>query len=183
MSYAKQTSNDGYNFLSKHHHHYHQVTAMITYNKNLQIMRGLASTYNRLMSNFLSTCTTKWQKGEITNFEYLMQLNQAAGRSCEDLTQYPVFPWILADYSSEQLDLNDPRTFRDLSKPMGALGLKRAKQYRDRYRSMDDFKRSGIEGTPPPFYYGTHYSCAGYVLHYLLRYLYGYFSLLMPYWL
>ena len=43
---------------------------------------------------------------------------------------------ILADYTSELLDLNDPKTFRDLSKPMGALGLKRAKQYRDRYRTM-----------------------------------------------
>jgi hypothetical protein len=52
---------------------------------------------------------------------------------------------------------------------MGALGLKRAKQYRERYRTMDDFKRTGIEGTPPPFYYGTHYSCAGYVLQYLVR--------------
>lgn len=43
---------------------------------------------------------------------------------------------ILADYSSETLDLNDPMIYRDLSKPMGALGLKRAKQYRDRFRTM-----------------------------------------------
>ena len=40
---------------------------------------------------------------------------------------------------------------------------------RSRPLLQDDFKRNGIEGTPPPFYYGTHYSCAGYVLHYLLR--------------
>ena len=26
-----------------------------------------------------------------------------------------------------------------------------------------------MEGSPPPFYYGTHYSCAGYALHYLIR--------------
>lgn len=31
-----------------------------------------------------------------------------------------VFPWVLADYTSEALDLNDPASFRDLSKPVGA---------------------------------------------------------------
>lgn len=32
------------------------------------------------------------------------------------LLQYPVFPWILADYSSMNLDLEDPSSYRDLSK-------------------------------------------------------------------
>jgi hypothetical protein len=49
-----------------------------------------------------------------------MALNTLAGRSYNDLMQYPVFPWILADYTSEDLDLTNPKTFRDLSKPMGA---------------------------------------------------------------
>ncbi len=49
-----------------------------------------------------------------------MALNTLAGRSYNDLMQYPVFPWILADYYSEELDLTNPKTFRDLSKPMGA---------------------------------------------------------------
>lgn len=42
-----------------------------------------------------------FQKGEISNFEYLMHLNTVAGRTYNDLMQYPVFPWILADYQSE----------------------------------------------------------------------------------
>jgi hypothetical protein len=58
-----------------------------------------------------------------------MHINAAAGRSFQDLTQYPVFPWVIADYTSDVLDLNNPETFRDLSKPMGALGAKRAKQF------------------------------------------------------
>ena len=32
-----------------------------------------------------------------------------------------MFPWVLADYESSYLDLDNPETFRDLSKPMGAL--------------------------------------------------------------
>jgi len=30
--------------------------------------------------------------------------------------QYPVFPWVIKDYSSKELDLTNPNTFRDLSK-------------------------------------------------------------------
>ena len=56
----------------------------------------------------------------MTNFDYLMQLNKLAGRTFNDLMQYPVFPWVLADYKSEELDLTNPKTFRDLTKPMGA---------------------------------------------------------------
>lgn len=41
------------------------------------------------------------QRGEISNFQYLMHLNTLAGRSYNDLMQYPVFPWILADFDSE----------------------------------------------------------------------------------
>lgn len=137
--------------------------------KNIQLLRGASNLYNRLVSIFLQSLTTSWQNGEMSNFEYLMHINAAAGRSFLDLTQYPVFPWILRDYSSEDIDLSDPAIYRDLSKPMGALGEKRAQQYRDRFQTMDEFYKEQIEGSPPPFYYGTHYSCAGYVLHYLIR--------------
>lgn len=34
------------------------------------------------------------------------------------------YSFCFADYTSEKLDLNDPKTFRDLSKPMGAIGTK-----------------------------------------------------------
>jgi hypothetical protein len=57
---------------------------------------------------------------ELSNFDYLMKLNDLAGRTHNDLNQYPVFPWILADYESKQLNLADPASFRDLSRPMGA---------------------------------------------------------------
>ena len=103
----------------------------------------------------------------MTNFEFLMYLNSFAGRTYNDLTQYPVFPWVIADYESEDIDLNDPKSFRDLSKPMGALGEVRAQQFKDRYESLQSSYIS--EDDPPPFHYGTHYSCAAYVLYYMMR--------------
>lgn len=60
--------------------------------------------------------TQRWQRREISNFEYLMYLNTIAGRTYQDYNQYPIFPWIIADYESEKLDLNSPNTYRDLSK-------------------------------------------------------------------
>jgi len=62
--------------------------------KNLQIVRGGLAQHKKLMTMFLSTVTKMWTKGELTNFEYLMHLNACAGRSYQDLTQYPVFPWV-----------------------------------------------------------------------------------------
>jgi len=38
-----------------------------------------------------------------------------------DLTHYPVYPWVIKDYTSAVLDLNNPDSFRDLSKPIGAI--------------------------------------------------------------
>ncbi|CAL0324546.1 unnamed protein product [Lupinus luteus] len=104
----------------------------------------------------------RWARWEISNFEYLMQLNTLAGRSYNDLTQYPVFPWILSDYSSESLDLSNPSSYRDLSKPVGALNPDRLKKFQERYSSFDD-------PVIPKFHYGSHYSSAGTVLYYLVR--------------
>lgn len=104
----------------------------------------------------------RWARWEISNFEYLMQLNTLAGRSYNDITQYPVFPWILSDYSSKYLDLVDPSSYRDLSKPVGALNPDRLTKFQERYSSFDD-------PIIPKFHYGSHYSSAGTVLYYLTR--------------
>lgn len=104
----------------------------------------------------------KWQARKISNFDYLMQLNTIAGRTYNDLTQYPVFPWVIADYTSTTLDFNNPNTFRDLSKPVGALNTDRLSYFVDRYESFDD-------PIIPKFHYGSHYSSAGIVLFYLIR--------------
>lgn len=79
----------------------------------------------RVAVEMAETARESWRKREMTNFEYLMILNTLSGRSYNDLTQYPVFPWVLADYSSETLDFNKSSTFRDFTKPVGALDPKR----------------------------------------------------------
>lgn len=71
----------------------------------------------------------------MSNFEYLMKLNMAAGRTYNDIQQYPVFPWVIADYTSQELDLTKPESFRDLSKPIGALNEERLEGFMERYNA------------------------------------------------
>ena len=138
------------------------------FNSNKQMLAsGSGINYKKFMAGLRNKVTNRWVNGRMTNFEYIMFLNTFAGRSYNDLTQYPVFPWVLSDYTSEEIDLNDPAVYRDLSKPMGAIGESRAEQFRDRFDALADYAMD--EHDPPPFHYGTHYSCAGYVLHYLMR--------------
>ncbi|XP_053456436.1 neurobeachin-like protein 2 isoform X1 [Nycticebus coucang] len=111
-----------------------------------------------------SGLTQKWVQREISNFEYLMQLNTIAGRTYNDLSQYPVFPWVLQDYVSPILDLSNPAVFRDLSKPIGVVNPKHAQLVREKYESFED-----PAGTINKFHYGTHYSNAAGVMHYLIR--------------
>ncbi|XP_031428916.2 LOW QUALITY PROTEIN: neurobeachin-like [Clupea harengus] len=109
-----------------------------------------------------SNMTQRWQRREISNFEYLMFLNTVAGRTYNDLNQYPVFPWVLTNYESEELDLTLPGNFRDLSKPVGALNPKRAVFYAERYETWEDEQM-------PPCHYNSHHSTATSTLYWLIR--------------
>ncbi|CAH8580118.1 unnamed protein product [Schistosoma bovis] len=110
----------------------------------------------------LSNMTQRWQHRELSNFDYLMYLNTIAGRSYNDLNQYPIFPWVISNYTTKELDLSSPSNYRDLSKPIGAINPKRKAFFDERYENWED-------ETQPPFHYGTHYSTAAFVLNYLLR--------------
>ncbi|XP_026668559.1 neurobeachin isoform X18 [Ceratina calcarata] len=109
-----------------------------------------------------SNMTQKWQRREISNFEYLMFLNTIAGRTYNDLNQYPVFPWVLTNYETKELDLSLPSNYRDLSKPIGALNPSRRAYFEERFQSWE-------HDSIPPFHYGTHYSTSAFVLNWMIR--------------
>ncbi|XP_037659974.1 WD repeat- and FYVE domain-containing protein 4 [Choloepus didactylus] len=111
------------------------------------------------------TMLQRWQKREISNFEYLMYLNTLAGRTYNDYMQYPVFPWVLADYTSETLNLTNPKTFRDLSKPMGAQTKEKKLKFIQRFKEVE--KTEGDMAVQCHYY--THYSSAIIVASYLVR--------------
>ncbi|GKA73291.1 BEACH domain-containing protein B isoform X1 [Tanacetum coccineum] len=93
----------------------------LVFPKGYRDKAGVISFVDRRVSIELAeTAKESWRRRDITHFEYLMILNTLAGRSYNDLTQYPVFPWVLEDYTSDVLDFNKLSIFRDLSKPVGS---------------------------------------------------------------
>uniref|UniRef100_A0A183BXV0 WD_REPEATS_REGION domain-containing protein n=1 Tax=Globodera pallida TaxID=36090 RepID=A0A183BXV0_GLOPA len=118
-----------------------------------------------------------------TQLSYLMTLNKLAGRTFNDLMQYPIFPFVLSDYSSDTLDLTNPSSYRTLAKPMAIQDSRMEKVYAQNYQSLAEeygrFNRSGDSGSSShkafssvrfgPYHYGSHYSNTGIVAHYLVR--------------
>ena len=117
----------------------------------------------------LLTLTQAWQRREISTYAYLMHLNTAAGRSLLTLSQYPVFPWVLSDYSSKKLNLKDPASYRDFRYPMGAQTEEQRYACDARYAEGEASWESDPEDGFRPFHSGSHYSCAAFVLWYLVR--------------
>lgn len=123
----------------------------------------------RTKARMLKDATNRWKQRQISNFEYIMFLNTISGRSYNDISQYPVFPWVLNDYKSSTIDLNDRSVYRDLSKPVGALNPERLEYLTERYRTMQDPEMAEMMGGGPPYLYGSHYSNPAYTLFYLIR--------------
>lgn len=107
---------------------------------------------NLLPSENLTAVMNLWLEGHMTNFEYLTYLNKVAGRTFNDLMQYPIFPFILANYQHSTLDLNDPDSFRlvpkskiifslnvlcnfrNLAKPIAVQHKEREEKYKENYK-------------------------------------------------
>ena len=156
-------------------------------NNNTFILNNLGISTDKNFS--ISNLIKKWEKYEISNSTLLIYLNILSGRSFNDLSQYPIFPWILTDYKSKTLneeDLNIKNSiYRDLTCPMGMLECsdngERKKIYLKIYKSLlKDYQsinskeknllmKGGIETYEKPYIFGSHYSNPIYVCHYLTR--------------
>ena len=96
---------------------------------------------------------TKWSiQNKISNFEFIMYLNIFGNRSFRDITQYPVFPWIIPEKTlslkinkelknSIKFSLSEFNNSRDLQYPMGLIEVDsksklRKESYMSNYQSM-----------------------------------------------
>ena len=61
--------------------------------------------------------------------------------------------------------MQQQQTYRDLSRPMGALSSARAAKFQERYDEWDEQDNEGV----PKWHYGSHYSSAGIVALFLIR--------------
>uniref|UniRef100_A0A8D8QMF4 Lysosomal-trafficking regulator n=1 Tax=Cacopsylla melanoneura TaxID=428564 RepID=A0A8D8QMF4_9HEMI len=125
---------------------------------------------NRMTSDLLTDTIQVWREGHLTNWAYLMILNKMSGRSYNDLMQYPVLPFILSDYKSPTLDLTDPKSFRNLKKPISVQDKKSEAHYLNTYTDLERAMCDAVGGVnQEPYHYGSHYSNSGTVLHFMVR--------------
>ena len=117
----------------------------------------LKNNMNTKLKDRVEECIAKWRQGG-SNFQLIMDINQLAGRTYNDLMQYPVFPFVLNDYLSPELNLNNPRIFRDLSLPLPA------QLEEGRNKLMDNFNE-----TEGQLMYTSLYSNTPSVLYFLIR--------------
>ncbi|CAF0775088.1 unnamed protein product [Adineta steineri] len=122
-----------------------------------------AQTSVKIDSTTFENMTLRWQQGTISNYDYLLYLNDRGERSFHDCSQYPVFPWVLRNYTSTNLDLHDPQSFRDLSKPIGAINIERLERLKERYINMS------LPSDHQRFLYGSFYSNPGFLVYFLCR--------------
>ncbi|KAJ1610519.1 neutral sphingomyelinase activation associated factor-like BEACH domain-containing protein [Cryptosporidium canis] len=104
-----------------------------------------------------------WISGSISTYHYLDYLNSIGGRSKGDLTQYPVFPWTIVNFSSDlgsKQDISQPSNYRDLSKPLGSINQSNLEMLKSRMKDLPISEQ---------FLYGSHYSTPGYISYFLVR--------------
>ena len=117
--------------------------------KKLGFEKLLPSMKNKFYS--ISTKTEEWQNYNISTLEYLMWLNIYSGRSFNDLNQYPVFPWLITNYSTDKILKKD---FRDLSQPIGMLELDdKSKNRKNTFINFYEALKNNLEEAYPDFDY------------------------------
>ncbi|OHS99452.1 hypothetical protein TRFO_08389 [Tritrichomonas foetus] len=95
----------------------------------------------------------RWQRREISNYEYIYYLNFFAERSFNDISKYPVFPLIVSDHTQIM--------YRSLSVPVGALNSEKIKVLLDKFNSIDDPKHK--------YLYSSLFSSPSIVAYFLSR--------------
>ena len=112
----------------------------------------LVSPNNKSKEFNISSKIQEWQSRNISNLEYLMWLNIFAGRSFNDLTQYPVFPWLITNYTTNEIDTK--KDYRNLSLPMGMLGLsEKGEARKETFSETYDMVKNDLKEMFPDFNY------------------------------
>ena len=142
-------------------------------NKHISILNKNESKKNTPIK--LSKLVKLWKSWEISNFEFLMYLNIFSNRSYIDISQYPIFPWLLTNYEDPLLkDQKDnisekAYSYRDLSLPMGMLKINENSDNRIKNFCSTFRISKGDPNINNAYFYGCNYSNSTYICNYLIR--------------
>ena len=138
------------------------INCVREYSKKSKVKVKIVDQIERIIT--IKSYVEKWKHWKISNFEYLMVLNKYAGRSFNDISQYPVFPWVISDYDSRKINLSDPKIFRNFKWSIGGISDGKRTRAKLKYDIL-----SGEYADTPPFQLGSHYLPSRIVLGYMMR--------------
>ena len=96
----------------------------------------------------------EWQNNNISTLEYIMWLNIFSGRSFNDLTQYPVLPWLITNYEKEELSKDD---LRNLSIPIGMIDVsEKAAMRKETFIEFYETIKTDFKEANPDFNYSEY---------------------------
>ena len=111
--------------------------------------------------------TKKWEKNEISNYQYLLYLNKYSSRTYNDYNQYPIFPWVTLskNYAPEKKIFSKKNTviYRDMKYFMYT------QTETGKEEALFSYQSSEHENSKNPVHFRLHYSTGGYILLYLMR--------------
>ena len=155
------------NIIKKVYNYFHTIQSKLLKNNLSQFIFNINNNEEEIKNLIFL-----FRKGKITNYEYLLYLNKYATRTYNDLSQYPVFPWIVKDHdkitevitllSNKDIKENSIDNLRDFKY---AISLQSSQKRNDaKVNYLDDSNNSKF-----PSHLGTHYSTPAFIYYYLMR--------------
>ena len=121
-------------------------------NKNKIVGYERIKSSQKKKNNSVSSKYEEWRNYNISTFELIMWLNIFSGRSFNDMTQYPVLPWTIINYDSDEI--NEETDLRDLSFPMGMLEISDKSEIRkETFKEIYESVKNDLSELDPEFNY------------------------------
>ena len=119
----------------------------------------------------ISNITSEFHKGKISNYDYLLNLNKYGTRTYNDLSQYPVVPWLVLQHDQMDNIEEGSEYLRDMKYPISVQNEEKRNQCIDDYKTelnnMDEDDKN--EDREYASHFQVHYSNSAFIFYYLMR--------------
>ena len=123
----------------------------------------------------IKNIVSQFRNGKISNYDYLLYLNKYSTRTYNDLSQYPVFPWLFLKFKN--FDKTDEKSdyLRNLKYPLSAQTeaqrIKCIEEYKTELNNIRENEEEEQENGEKeyPCHFRLHYSNSAYIYYYLMR--------------
>ena len=149
---------------------YKDISDIVIGYQNTLVLKARKKNGKKKYKIKLSKKVLAWKEWKMSTFELIMWLNIYSNRSYNDISQYPVFPWVLTNYEDSLKNSSNNYDYRDLSLPMGMMELNEESEKRKiSYLEMYDLLKNESDETMKPYIYGSNYSNPMYICNYMMR--------------